>query len=339
MCFLNLLTRCTTPRNRGSLAPAARAHYLSGRQPRHKAGSKLASSPRASTIILTMGNTFKYIDCHTHAHFAVFKDDYKQVIERAIGAGVSVVNVGTQKDTSKRAVEVARELGEEVWAVVGLHPIHTDKSFHDTDELGASPSVGSGFTSRGEDFDYEHYKKLALDGKVVAIGECGLDYFRMEQSANRESQIAKQKNAFVKQIDLAFDVKKPLMIHCRDAFGDLIEILEANKNRLNEKPGIIHFFTGTTDDAKKLLDMGFYFTFGGVVTFARDYDEIIKMIPMDRILSETDAPYVTPAPFRGKRNEPAYVIYVVRRLAEIKGVSKDEMAEQIWFNAKQVLDI
>ncbi len=282
-----------------------------------------------------------YIDAHTHAHFAAFKDDYKEVIGRAIQAGVVVVNVGTQKDTSAKAVEVAHgfdeltagEFSPKVWAVVGLHPIHTEKSYHDTQELGAGGDE-SGFTSRGEDFDYEYYKKLALDSRTLAIGECGLDYFRLGEESKK-----RQAEAFVSQIELAFDVKKPLMIHCRDAFSDLIEVLEVDKNKLNDKPGIVHFFTGGIEDAKKLLNLGFYFTFGGVVTFTRDYDEVIKVIPMDRILSETDAPYVTPEPYRGKRNEPAYVVYVVRKLAELKGVTEEEMAERIWGNAKEVFGL
>ncbi|MEK7181360.1 MAG: TatD family hydrolase [Patescibacteria group bacterium] len=301
----------------------------------------------------------KYIDAHTHAHFAVFKDDYKHVIGRAIDSGVSVVNVGTQRDTSKRAVEVAHELGEGVWAVVGLHPIHTEKSFHDEQELGSVDPItisnsrelenkeggdSRGFTSRGEEFDYEYYKKLALDSKVVAIGECGLDYFRIMNNEsgimNVEEVKKRQKDAFIKQIELAKEVQKPLMIHCRDAFDDLVAILDLHFTLHNSKaPGIVHFFTGTKENAKVLLGMDFYFTFGGVVTFTRDYDEIIKLIPMDRILSETDAPYVTPVPFRGKRNEPAYVIYVVRKLAEIKGVTEEEMTEQIWSNAKRVFGI
>ena len=275
----------------------------------------------------------RYIDAHTHAHFAAFNDDYKEVIGRALEVGVAVVNVGTQKDTSAKALEVAHEFSENVWAVVGLHPIHTEKSFHDAKELGAGGDE-SGFTSRGEMFDYEYYRKLALDPKTVAIGECGLDYFRLGEETKE-----KQKEAFLKQVELAYDVKKHLMIHCRDAFGDLIKILEENKNKLNAKPGVVHFFTGTVDDARKLLSLGFYFTFGGVITFARSYDKVIKTIPMDRLLSETDAPYVTPEPYRGKRNEPAYVVYVVRKLAELRGVSEEEMAEQIWANAKAVFGI
>ncbi|MBI3588999.1 MAG: TatD family hydrolase [Candidatus Liptonbacteria bacterium] len=290
-------------------------------------------------------SNLKYIDCHTHAHFAAFKDDYKEVISRALEAGVAVVNVGTQRDTSARAVAVAHEFEKDVYAVVGLHPIHTEKSFHDEQELGsppASPGSASGFVSRSEDFDYEFYKKLAMDPKTVAIGECGLDYYRVTSDKGNETR-ERQKEAFVKQIELAKDVQKPLMIHCRgstsspsDAFGDLIDILNSKSSILNSVPGVVHFFTGTVEDAKKLLDLGFYFTFGGVVTFTRSYDEVIKMIPMDRLLSETDAPYVTPEPYRGKRNEPAYVVYVVRKLAEIKGVSEEEMAGQIWGNARAV---
>lgn len=127
------------------------------------------------------------------------------------------------------------------------------------------------------------------------------------------------------------------MIHCRNAFSDLIEILQTTHYSL--QTSITHFFTGTKDDAKELIKMGFYFTFGGVITFTRDYDEIIKMIPMDRILSETDAPYVAPVPYRGKRNEPAYVVEVVKKLAEISGVSEDKLKERILINTRQVFSL
>lgn len=273
-----------------------------------------------------------FFDAHTHVQFAAFKDDYKEVIERAFKASVWLVNVGTQKDTSKRAIELAHEYKEGIYATVGLHPSHTGKSFHDADELGGNEAA-KGFSSRGEGFDYNTYKKLAQDPKVVAIGECGLDYFRIEGDDVEAKR--RQKAAFEAQIKLAKDVKKPLMIHCREAFPDLIEVLRPNAKNL--KPGIIHFFTGTKDDAKELLKIGFYFTFGGVITFTRDYDEVIKMIPIDRILSETDAPYVAPVPYRGKRNEPVYVVEVVKKLAEIKEVSMEEVAGQVLKNAKNLL--
>lgn len=286
----------------------------------------------------------KYFDSHTHVQFAAFKDDYREVAERALAQGIGFINVGTQKDTSRRAIEAAYEY-DGVYAAVGLHPIHTSASFYDAEELGDGEEAKS-FTSRGEEFDYAYYKELALKPKVIAIGECGLDYAafvreRSERAQKRadtkiELRKEKQKQAFLKQIELAQEVKKPLMIHCREAFLDLIQILKENSGLLNAPPGIIHFFSGTKEEAKKLLDMGFYCTFGGVVTFTHAYDETIKFIPLDKILSETDAPYVAPVPYRGKRNEPLYVIEVVKKLAEIKNVSIEKMAEEILKNAKQI---
>ncbi len=275
-----------------------------------------------------------YFDAHTHVQFAAFEEDRKDVIDRALGNNVWIVNVGTQRDTSKKAVEVANLYKEGVYAAIGLHPIHTEKSYHDIKELGADDKAKE-FTSRGEAFDYDYYKKLAADPKVVAIGECGLDYYRLGEETKK-----KQAETFIKQIELANEVKKPLMIHCRQAFADLIEILNLKSKILNRpNPGIIHFFSGTKEDAKTLLDMGFLFTFGGVITFARDYDEVIKMLPMNRILSETDAPYVSPAPYRGKRNEPSYVVEVVKKLAELKNVSVEEMKRRIFENAKQIFGL
>ena len=273
----------------------------------------------------------RFFDVHTHVQFAAFDHDREAVIERARAAGVTMINVGTQLNTSRAAIELAHKYPG-LSATAGLHPIHTSKSFHDSDELGGGEAA-KGFSSRGEEFDYDAYKKLAFDSKVVAIGECGLDYFRV----NDEEAKKRQKETFLKQIELAKEVKKPLMIHCREAFSDLIEVLKPNTYNL--KSGIVHFFTGSKDDAKRLLEMGFSFTFGGVVTFARDYDEVIKMIPLDRILSETDAPYVSPVPYRGKRNEPAYVVEVVKKLAEIKGISTEEMERRIFENVKEVLKI
>lgn len=269
-------------------------------------------------------------DAHTHVQFFAYDSDREEVIHRALDSGVRMVNVGTQQDTSRKAVELAEE-HEGVYATVGLHPIHTHKSYHDAQELGGGDAAKA-FTSRGEEFDIEAYRSLATHPKVVAIGECGLDYYRLDE--DREVKIEKQKAIFSLQIVLAREVGKPLMIHCRSAFQDLIAILRASSYGL--QPGVIHFFSGTPDEARALLELGYFFTFGGVITFARDYDEAISLIPIDRILSETDAPYVAPVPYRGKRNEPAYVIEVVKKLAELKNVSVEKMAEQIILNAKSV---
>lgn len=279
---------------------------------------------------------FKYFDAHTHVHFAAFKDDWRETVQRALEQDTWLLTVGTQQQTSRGAVETARAFAEGVYAAVGLHPTHTDKSFHDEKELGA-PEGSGGFTSRGEQFDPAYYKELALDPKVVAIGECGLDYFRIE--GDLEGKKRRQREAFEAQIALAHEVRKPLMVHCRNAFDDLIGMLDERRAALAPEPGIIHFFTGTAEDAKRLLELGFSFTFGGVVTFARDYDAALAMLPIENILSETDAPYVSPAPYRGKRNEPAYVAEVVKKLAGLKGVGVEEMAEAIRANAKRVFGI
>lgn len=285
-----------------------------------------------------------FLDAHTHVQFSGFDADRDAVIQRALDAGVrKMIVIGTQKDTSRAAVALAEKYPDNVRAVIGLHPIHTSRSFHDAQELGGGDAAQA-FTSRGEVFDVDYYRALALDPTTVAIGECGLDYFHFNDDEPREVQMEKQKAAFLAQIQLAKDVKKPLMIHCRDAFADLIEFVRPHARELS--PGVVHFFTGTPDDARRLLDMGFSFTFGGAITFPPrkgktqgDYDEVIKLIPIDRIMSETDAPYVAPAPFRGKRNEPAYVVHVVARLAELKGISTEEMKAQIEENAKRIFKI
>jgi TatD DNase family protein len=276
----------------------------------------------------------RFFDVHTHAHFAAFEDDYKETIQRALDSDIWLVNVGTQKDTSAKAVEVANNYKEGVYAAIGLHPIHTEKSFHDVSELGADDKAKA-FTSRGEVFDHDYYLRLGRDEKVVAIGECGLDYYHLGEESKK-----KQEATFVSQIELAKELDKPLMIHCRNAFSDLIGIIKRESSKLvGPIPGIIHFFTGTERDAAELKEMGFYFSFGGVTTFARDYDPAIKSIGIERVLLETDAPYVTPAPYRGKRNEPAYVSYVAGKMAEVLDTDVETISKMTTANALRVLRI
>lgn len=299
-------------------------------------------------------STPHFIDAHTHVQFAAYgaPGDREAVLSRAAAADVHMIVIGTQRDTSARAVALAEaHAADGMYAVIGLHPIHTSKSFHDADELGAATESGdangvpSGFVSRGEIFDYDYYKALALRPRTVAIGECGLDYFRFNEDESRDEQIVRQKDAFAAQMRLTKDVGKPIMIHCREAFADTIAMLRA-AGPDGYTPGVIHFFTGTVDDARALLNFGFSFTFGGAITFpprkgaaSGAYDDVVKFIPIDRIMSETDAPYVTPVPFRGKRNEPAYIPHIVAKLAELKGVSPEEMKERIWENAEKMFRI
>ncbi|MCC6323958.1 TatD family hydrolase [Candidatus Nomurabacteria bacterium] len=293
---------------------------------------------------------FKYIDIHSHVNFKAFDEDRDDVIRRALDADVAVINVGTQIDTSRHAVEIANKY-DGVYAIIGLHPIHTGASYHDTKELGEE---GKAFTSRGEVFDYEEYKKLIVDPKVVGIGECGLDYYRCTPET-----IAKQKQAFIEQINLANEFNKPLMLHIRNgstsastelsrtsspqvtsepernAYADALEILKEHA----KVKGDVHFFAGSLEDAKGFVDFGFTLSFTGVITFTHDYDEVVKSTPLDMIMSETDSPYITPIPYRGKRNEPVYVIEVVKKIAEIKGLSVEEVANQIIINTKRVFGI
>lgn len=269
-----------------------------------------------------------FFDVHTHVHFTAYDTDREEVLRRALDSGTWMVNVGTQRDTSRSAIEIAQRLGEGIYATVGLHPIHTEKSHHDAKELGADQE----FMSRGEEFDAAYYTKLAQEKVVVAIGECGLDYYRLSEDT-KEKQYATLRG----HIAVAHEVGKPLMIHCRDAFDDLIPLLKSERgNMLPQDPGIIHFFTGTVDHARALLELGFSFSFGGVTTFTRDYDEAIKYMSLENIFSETDAPYVTPVPFRGKRNEPLYVKHVVEQIAKIRNEDFEKVRNTLVNNAFRV---
>ncbi|MFC1594858.1 TatD family hydrolase [Patescibacteria group bacterium] len=279
------------------------------------------------------------IDIHCHINFNAFKDDGHTVVERTLKEGTGMILVGSQIDTSRRAVEYAHRYDNGVWAAVALHPIHLSEFEVDAEELEitgvggpASPAASQGgqnvpgFKTRAEEFNYDKYKELGSDSKTIAIGECGLDYFHCGEEEKK-----KQAEVFRKQIKLARELKKPIMVHCRNAYDDLFNILK--EEDAQNIGGDIHFFAGDWDTAKKFLDLGFHLSFTGVITFAHQYDEVIKKMPLDRIMVETDAPYVAPAPYRGKRNEPLYVKEVAKRIAAIKDISYEQAAEATTNNA------
>lgn len=287
---------------------------------------------------------YRYIDTHAHVNINAFRDDAEAVLARCREEGVIVQNVGTQQDTSRRAVELA-ESHEHCYAVIGLHPVHTSTSYHDEQELGEHMKA---FTSRGEEFDPKFYRELAQSPKVVAIGECGLDYYRLESDTK-----AVQEQAFIAQIELANELGLPLMIHTRDAKGnsasakgdavvgnvydDTYEILKAHA----KVPGNIHFYAGTWEQAKRFFDLGFTISFTGVITFAKDYEETVKNAPLDMIHGETDCPYVAPVPHRGQRGEPWMVQEVYKKIATIRGEDEEAVRAQLMANAKRLykLDI
>src|ERR1035437_134066 len=279
----------------------------------------------------------KYIDIHSHINFKAFDEDRDAVIQRALDNDTWIINVGTQIDTSRKAVEIANQYEEGVYAIIGLHPIHTGASFHDEKELGEG---GAEFTSRGEVFDKDAYRKLLENPKVVAIGECGLDYYRCTPES-----IEKQKKAFIEQIELANEFNKPLMLHIRNndedksrnAYADALELLK----QYSKVKGVSHFFAGILEDAENFIEFGFYISFSGAITYPPrksgigcDYEEVIKNIPLEMIMTDTDSPYVAPVPYRGKRNEPFYVKEIVKKIAEIKGLSEPEVAQAIVANVK-----
>lgn len=256
------------------------------------------------------------IDTHAHVNFKDYKDDGDEVVKRALQNDVWLINVGAEQDTSRRAVEYAERYPAGVFAAVGLHPIHI----------------------QDQEFSYEKYKELALRKKTVAIGEIGLDYYRISEGALEIKE--KQKEIFQKQIELAMELKLPIIVHCRNAHTDVIEIIKSYTLNLKSKlSGVIHSFLGNYKQARIYREMGFKISFNGIITFARDYDKIILDTPLEDILLETDCPYLTPVPYRGKRNEPFYVVEVAKKLAEIKGLSLEEVAEQTTKNAREVFEI
>lgn len=270
------------------------------------------------------------IDTHAHVNFNAYKDDGDLVIKRALENNVWMINVGSQYSTSWRAVEYAKKYPEGVFASVALHPIHL-KNRKIKEEVDSQESLE--FESREEKFDYEKYKKLAIQPKVKAIGETGLDYYHLDKR-KEEEQKKLQKESFIKHLALAKELDKPLIIHCREAHQDVLEILKNRKLK-----GVVHSFSGRWSQAQQYLEMGFYLGFNGLITFARDYDKVIKNAPLERILLETDCPYLTPIPFRGQRNEPLYVKYVVQKIAELKGVSFDEVARTTTEGARKLFRI
>jgi len=263
----------------------------------------------------------EFVDVHSHLNFKDYDSDRAATIERLDATKTWTITVGTDFESSESACELAMN-NPEIFACVGLHP---------ADNLGEI----------GEIFDEKKYAELISKPKVVAIGECGLDYFHIKGS-EEEKNLAKkhQREIFEKQIVLAAKHNKPLMIHCRDAYDDVYEILASYQKSHSEKVrGNIHFFAGNVEVAKKFLNIGFTLSFTGVITFARSYDEVIRFAPLDMIMSETDAPFVTPVPYRGKRNEPSYVCEVVKAIAEIRKEPLEEVKTSLVSNAFRVFGL
>lgn len=247
---------------------------------------------------------YKYIDTHCHLQFEDYDKDREEEIQKMKEYETLGIIVGVDIGSSKQAIKLAEE-NEHLFACVGVHPTYEEPNL---DEL----------------------ENLIKHEKVVAIGECGFDFFREK----KEDVYEKQKKLFNYQIDLAIKYEKPLVIHSRKTFKELYEILSVRKKEAGEKlKANIHFFTGDIDDAKNFIDLGFMLSFSGVITFARDYDEVVRFAPIAHLLTETDSPYVAPIPFRGKRNNPRFVSEVVTAITKIREDNFDDIQQAVFENA------
>jgi TatD DNase family protein len=248
------------------------------------------------------------IDTHAHLNFKAFDNDFDEVIKRCLAEDIWLINVGSNYDTSTKAKEIAEKYDRGVYAAVGFHPIH----------------------SKDEDFIAEDYKKLAGSGKVVAVGEIGLDKFK-----DYGSFLEKQIEVFEIQLDLAKDMDLPVIIHCRMAHEELLEILNYKLKTKNYKPrGVIHCFTGNWKQAEEYLNMGFYLGINGII-YKMDLRNVIERAPLDRLLLETDCPYLG----KEERNEPTFVREIAKDIARIKDISFEEVTQATTQNAQIIFNI
>lgn len=262
-------------------------------------------------------------DSHCHPQFPQYDKDREEMIKRTLEAGVNMICVGTDLEMSKKGIELAEKysppspdgFGVPMWATVGVHPNDIFK----------------------ENLIIDAYAQIIRHPKVIGIGEVGLDYYRTSEPEKQK----KQKEVFGQFIDLARKTKKPMVLHFRDSskgssgrvHKDALEILP------KDITGVSHSFTGNLDDAKEYLNRGMYLGFNGILTFARQYDEVVRYAPLEQILLETDAPYLTPEPYRGQHNEPAHVIEVAKKIAELRKESLEKVIEQTTKNCKKLFNL
>lgn len=249
-----------------------------------------------------------FIDTHAHLNFDDFKKDRFNIIEKCLLNNISMINVGTVFSDSQIAVDIGEKYDKGVYASIGIHPLYVEK----------------------EDFDKTKFKELAKSKKVIAIGEIGLDYFYNPKILSKEEYIKKQKEVFLKQICLAEELDLPLIIHIREAFDDAYEILKHKKSK-----GVLHCFTGSLKDLERFLNLGCYIGINGII-FKANLDEVIRNIPKDRILIETDCPFLTPPGFYDKRNNPMSVKIIKDKISEIRG---EDIGEEIYNNSLRLFNI
>ncbi len=250
----------------------------------------------------------RWIDTHVHLHCEHFHDDRAAVLARARGAGVArMIEVGYDLHSSRAALALAHE-HPDVYAVVGVQPNHAHE---------ALPGW------------LEQVAEMAASSRVVAIGEIGFDFYRNYAPPDLQERV------FEAQLRLARDLHLPVVIHSRDALDETLRVLRSTGRGIR---GVMHSFSGTYNQASRCIDSGFAISLSGPVTFAKavDLHDVARRVPLDVLLTETDCPYLSPHPFRGKRNEPARVALVAERIAALRQCSTDEVADAVWDNAERV---
>lgn len=263
------------------------------------------------------------IDVHCHMQFHAFKKDADEIIKKAHNAGVEIIiNTGTSLESSEAAVELAEKY-ENLYAIVGIHPHHADK---------LSPG-----------WDEKLIKIAKSSKKVVGIGEIGLDYYSYASNGIVEPKL--QKEIFIRQLEIANVLDLPLQIHNRQAGEDILEILNDKWSIINNG-GMFHCMSGNVNFLKKVLELGFYVGFDGNITYegiAKGEDtplaDLVKEAPIEKILTETDAPFLTPIPHRGSRNTPAHVIITATEIAKIKNIDMKEVEAKTSENAKKIFNL
>jgi len=260
------------------------------------------------------------IDTHAHLDFSQFDKDREKIIRELKNLDIKIINVSSHKQACLDSISLAKK-HKNVYAAIGIHP-------HDTEKVKDIPKL------------INFLKKLAKENKVIAIGECGLDYYSFDQGEFRKNLNSdtknKQKEVFKAQLKLAQKLKLPVIIHNRESHNDLLKIIKDFKGR-----GVIHCFSGNKKFLKSVLNLGFYIGFDGNITFknAKDLQEIAKVTPIDKILIETDCPFLTPEPFRGLRNEPKNVRIIAEFIAELKQLSFSKLIPILNKNTKDLFGI
>ncbi len=279
-------------------------------------------------------------DTHAHLNFHDYKNDADEVIERSLAGGTWLLMPSSEIKTSRRAVDSANKYAEGVYAAIGLHPIHLQNLLAENHDDNGDYK----FETKAQDFSYQEYYDLAKSSdKVRAIGEIGLDYYHLDKDGDILALKNKQQEVLRQQLKLSADLKLPAIIHCREAHDDIYPILQETREKYylsTDRPwAVMHCFSGDLAQAQKYFDLGLLISFTGLITFNHSWDDLIRAVPLDKIMIETDSPYMSPIPYRGQRNEPLYVEEVAKKIADLKNLPLEVVKQTIFATSRKFFNI